>query len=433
MATKQIEIPGTKTERKAKRPAKYEAGVQPASEFVIARPGEYGYERPRADAEADARLTASIRRHRETTGRGVQSPVTCERTSDGSLLVLNGRRRVTCALNDEPSQPVPYVVRPAGLSPAEAALFAIELNVTSEAPNAMDMALVCASALASGVDRAAVVDVVGLDSRLTRLLTLVRKGSTLLHEALRYGNVSEAGALVIVEGSGWTEEAPGAAHVVQDAALALLEEEARATGDGNASNRLTGGSRARDVEVVSMAEMKWVASRGACEVVIVRAAEAHQRKPRRAANKAPAAPPAPAAPSLSLVPPEVLTAAAAVEAAADARAAEAPAATSPEAPAPSAPALTVVPAPAAETPAEPPRRAGKAPAAPAPARPTLDAILDERLPAILAAPAPKSDKIRGALAILSAIQRYRATGKRPEGVLHEVYGGLFDALFPTDV
>lgn len=420
------------TERRPKRPAKYEAGVAPASEFVIARPGEYGYERPRADADADARLTASIRRHRETTGRGVQSPVTCERLPDGRLVVLNGRRRVTCAVLDEPSQPVPYVVRPAGLTGPEAALFAVELNATSEAPNAMDLALVCASALASGVDRAAVVDVVGLDSRLTRLLTLVRKGSVLLHEAVRYGNVPEAGALVIVEGSGWTEEAPGAAHVVQDAALALLEEEARATGDGQVSNRLTGSTRARDVEVVSMAEMRWTASRGACEVVIARAAEAHQRKPRRVANKAPAAPPAPPAPPtettntttettsrppLSLVP--------------------TPPTETTEAPAPTETTTSEAPTetPPSEPPAptEPPRRAGKAPVAPKPERPSLDAILDERLPAILAAPAPKSDKVRGALAILSAIQRYRATGRRPEGVLHEVYGVLFDALFPTDV
>jgi hypothetical protein len=90
-------------------------------------------------------------------------------------------------------------------------------------------------------------------------------------------------------------------------------------------------------------------------------------------------------------------------------------------------------APAAPAPTEPPRRQGKAPVAPKPERPTLDAILDERLPALLAAPAPKAEKVRGALAILSAIQRYRTTGRRPEGVLHEVYGSLFDALFPTDV
>jgi ParB-like chromosome segregation protein Spo0J len=421
----------TKTDRKAARPKaqKYEAGVCPASDLYIARSGEYGYERPRSDADADARLTASIARHRLTTGRGVQSPVTVERRPDGRLLVLDGRRRVTCAVSDDPTQPVPYVVRPAGLNDAQAALFAMELNATSEAPNTMDLAIVCKAALDAGVDRAEIVDVVGLDSRLTRLLSLARRGSLLVQEAVRYGNVAEAGAMILIEGSAWSEDDAAAAHRVQDAALALLEEAARAAGDGQWSNGLTGAARARDVEVVSMAEMKWSASRAACEVVIARAAETHGRQTRRTRNAAKAAAaPAPApAPALTAVP------APAPEAPAEAPAApaDAPATASP------APTLSLVPAPqeapAAPAPTEPPRRQGKAPVAPKVERPSLDAILDAGLPSLLAAPAPKSEKIRGALAILSAIQRYRTTGRRPEGVLHEVYGSLFDALFPTDV
>lgn len=403
-----------------------ESGHAPASAFTVARSGGRGYERPRAtDAEA-ATLEDSIRE------RGVLQSVLAERLPSGELLVRNGRRRVGAAQSVGPTTPVPYLLltpEEAKLSDAELELLAHELNSLSIAPNPVDLALSARAALDAGVDRERVITAVGgVPSRLTRLLTLADRMGIHLRDALRHGNVGEAGALVIVEGAGQGDDA----HALQEAAFAILDEEARhasKAGEVGTSNRLTGNTRGADLTVESYADGLWSASRAACEVAITRACEKVGRKTRRVENQKPtlalvppAAPAAPAAP--------VEAPAAAVEAPAAPTATEAPAA---PVDAPAAPAPAPAPAPVIEHAQAPVRRpAGeKAPVAPKP--PTLESRVSAAAARAGAVGLKKAnDRQRGALLMAQSLLAYLATGKRPEGAAHEAIGTIFDAVFPSD-
>lgn len=414
-----------------------ESGWARAADLTVATSGARGYERARATETEDATLEASIR------DRGVLQSVLVERLPTGGLLVRNGRRRTNAAFAIGPDTQVPYLVlteAEATLADAELELLAHELNATSVPPNPADLAKSARAAIEAGVPRERVITAIGgVGSRLTRLLAIADRAGSWVADALRYGNITESGAMILIEGAGTGDDA----HAVQEAAVAILDEEARwasKPGEVGTSNRLTGAARATDIEVVDYAGGQWSASRAACEVAIARAAEKVGKKTRRVSNQKPV---------LSVVPPVAEAPAAPV--------AEAPAAPAPETATQAAPVPVDAPAeaPTAQTPDQPadaPQKPAKAALAPVIEKATPPAVrpqgqkapvapkkatLEERVKAASSragavALKKANDKQRGALLMGSAILAYLATGKRPEGAVHEAIGSIFDTIFPTD-